>query len=66
MSVRVVKQRLDFADFIVLVNEFRFYTNCNRKPLMLIAGKLVGDILLLTQALGSQFYHFRDKIFFHL
>lgn len=33
--------------FIVHVNEFRFYANYNRKPLMLIVRKLMGDILPL-------------------
>lgn len=40
---------------MVLVNEFRFYTNCNRKLLMLIAGKLMGDLLLLSQYLTVSF-----------
>ena len=40
---------------MVLVNEFRFYTNCSRKLLMLIAGKLMGDLLLLSQYLTVSF-----------
>lgn len=48
MRGRVIRQGLDGADFIVLVNEFRFYVNYNRKLLILIVGKLVGDILLLA------------------
>lgn len=43
---RVIRQRLDCADFVVLVNEFRFYANGNRKSLVFIV-KLVGHILLL-------------------
>lgn len=41
--------------FIVLVNDFRFYTNCSRKLLMLIAGKLMGGFLLLSQYLTVSF-----------
>lgn len=48
MRGRAIKQGLDGADFIVLVNEFRFYINCNRKTLILIVGKLMGDILFLA------------------
>lgn len=47
MRGRVIRQRLDCADFVVLVNEFRFYANGNRKSLVFIV-KLVGHILLLT------------------
>lgn len=43
----MIRQGLDGADFIVLVNEFRFYANCNRKTFILV-GKLMGDILFLA------------------
>lgn len=66
MRGRVIRQGLDGAYFIVLVNEFRFYADCNRKTLILIVGKLMRDILFLAYPFGLQLYHsFHDKVFFH-
>lgn len=51
--------------FVVLVNEFRFYANCSRKLLMLIAGNLMRDLLLLSQYLTVSFTLSMIKVFFH-
>lgn len=53
MRRKVLRQGLYCPDCIVLVNEFRFYPNCNSKLLILIIGKLMGVILFLAQALND-------------
>lgn len=67
MNGGVLRQGLNFTDFIVFVNDFRFYANCTRNPLMLIVVKLIEDILLLFQAFDNQLYdYFHEKMFSHL
>lgn len=53
MRRRMLRQGLYCTDGIDLVNGFRFYANYSRKLLILIIGKLMGDILFLAQALDD-------------
>lgn len=67
MKWGILRQGLNFTDFIVFVNDFRFYANCTRNLLMLIVGKLIEDILLLLQAFVNQLYdYFHENMFSHL